>query len=142
MKWLKGKPARQGVRVQYPELPAIGVRVYLQHLDTQRVVLLLNPAFLKAAGLRPGDRLLIGIEFGKIGLVRSKDGNAIVGGEFSAERTRTNSKHSRSTPYVSFNGRVFPEVLEWAKTRKHKWIVMNETSMIYDRCSVWETASD
>ena len=141
MKWLTGKPARQGVRMRYPDDPSVGVRVYLQHLETQRVVLLLNPAFVKKAMLRPGDRLLIGIEGDKIGLVRSKDGNAIVGGEFSDERTKGKSKHSRATPYVSFNGRVFPEILEWAKTRKHRWISMRENGVNVDRCPVWETVS-
>ena len=141
MKWLTGRPARQGVRMRYPEEPAIGVRVYLQHLETQRAVLLLNPAFVKKAMLRPGDRLLIGIEGDKIGLVRSKDGNAIVGGEFSIERTKKASKHGKATPYVSYNGRVFPEIVEWAKARKHRWIAMHESGATVDRCPVWETSS-
>jgi hypothetical protein len=125
MKWLTGGSGGARRRMEWPEHPAVAVRVYMQHKTSQRVALLLNPALVKGMRLQRGDRLMIGIAAsGEIGLVRHKDGNAISGKGFSESRPNSKVGGGKSTPCVSFNTNVYSDLVPWATTNRNNWVLM------------------
>jgi hypothetical protein len=128
MKWLTGAKGGTGRRLNYPDHPAVAVRIYLQHKTSQRVALLLSPLFVRALKLQPGDKLMIGVaENGSIGLVKHKDGNRISGKGFSETQPNSKSGDGKSTPYLSFNTSTYPELVEWATAHRNQWVAMQPT---------------
>ena len=96
----------------------------------------MNPAFVRANRLQPGDRIAIGIDdaTGAIGLKRCSDGNAISGKGWSPTRDGKTTKNSHATPYVSFSCTTYPGVDKWAKPKNGQWVLMR------DKGTHWESA--